>query len=663
MEPRQQGGPRPPVGGDSTLLEVGFPFREVSDVIAADQRVRDPRYLVHRWFARRPPALLRAALLAARLPANEAAALWDRYAEPEPWLSDVRVHDPFAGGGSTLVEADRLGAMVSGGDVDPVAVTLSRHLLAPPPREDLLEPMAQLLAHLRERLADVYPVEGDVIPLHYFTVARVSCPDCGVEDLLYRDLLLARDVGKVGSVVRGGRKQIAFCPDCLGIHDLPVSRKTVQCCGRRRPLGTGTFVGVSYTCGSCRRRSSLQALSAGTAPRVLVGVEETTASGRRIRPATMQDHERMTLATEVLAAEHGLPLADGAFPTHRRDQRPTSFGITSYRDLFNDRQLLTFGHAFKWINEASLEEPLRRALWLATSNALATNNRLCGYARDYGRLSALFSVRGYSLPLLAVELNPLHPSAGRGTLPRVLERMLRASSDSVRRYTYDRQTERVKAAALTFPFRTDGVVHHVSADVDEAASAVDVVGTDPPYFDYIDYDELSAFYRAWWPNAALGGVPILPSREEDRVEEFGLRLGQAFKRSMDRLRPGGLLFFTYHSQHAAAWDAIGFALDEAKARVTALWPVRSDPNMGHHGMTGSCDYDLLVVLRPMDQSNAAVPTAGVGEDAVARWIDSLGLDYGVADSANFRHAFLTCSPRWGSTALTDHEQAGVSDEQ
>ena len=37
------------------------------------------------------------------------------------------MHDPFAGGGSTLVEAARLGASVSGTDVDPLAVELVRH--------------------------------------------------------------------------------------------------------------------------------------------------------------------------------------------------------------------------------------------------------------------------------------------------------------------------------------------------------------------------------------------------------------------------------------------------------------------------------------------------------------------------------------------------------
>ena len=51
-------------------------------------------------------------------------------------------------------------------------------------------------------------------------------------------------------------------------------------------------------------------------------------------------------------------------------------------------------------------------------------DRLCGYATDYGRLSPLFSVRGYSLPALAVELNPLNLKSGRGTIAACIERFV-----------------------------------------------------------------------------------------------------------------------------------------------------------------------------------------------------------------------------------------------
>src|SRR5215216_1450850 len=52
------------------LAESWFPSVELSMVVAQDRRARDPVYAVHRWWARRPPALMRALLLASVLPAN-----------------------------------------------------------------------------------------------------------------------------------------------------------------------------------------------------------------------------------------------------------------------------------------------------------------------------------------------------------------------------------------------------------------------------------------------------------------------------------------------------------------------------------------------------------------------------------------------------------------
>ncbi|MBD5831394.1 DNA methyltransferase, partial [Janibacter melonis] len=81
--------------------------------------------------------MLRAVLLAATLPADTSpAAFWAAFRSEEPALAGITVHDPFLGGGTTLVEAARLGATVTGADIDPLAVTISRHQLNPPIAED-----------------------------------------------------------------------------------------------------------------------------------------------------------------------------------------------------------------------------------------------------------------------------------------------------------------------------------------------------------------------------------------------------------------------------------------------------------------------------------------------------------------------------------------------
>ena len=107
---RHKSSPRARTAAESsprrTFLEDGFPFRELSLVISADRRVRDPVYGVHRWWARRPPALLRGLLIASYLDAEATIEeFWRLFASAERPLTGQRVLDPFAGGGSTLVEA------------------------------------------------------------------------------------------------------------------------------------------------------------------------------------------------------------------------------------------------------------------------------------------------------------------------------------------------------------------------------------------------------------------------------------------------------------------------------------------------------------------------------------------------------------------------------
>ena len=79
-----------------------------------------PVYTMHKWFARRSSSIFRAILLGAALPAEEDGKPLDLMAEfykghggdarlKRPDGSPMRVLDPFMGGGTTVVEALRLG--------------------------------------------------------------------------------------------------------------------------------------------------------------------------------------------------------------------------------------------------------------------------------------------------------------------------------------------------------------------------------------------------------------------------------------------------------------------------------------------------------------------------------------------------------------------------
>ena len=629
-----------------TLLETAFPALAVSKVVAADRRNHDPAYAAHRWWARRPPAVLRSILLAASLPSGTShEEFWCLYGSEERPLTGLSAHDPFMGGGSTLVEAARLGANVSGTDVDATSQLIVAHALEPPKASEVAEVGKNLLRFLRLAFAQLYPSDGGE-PLHYFWIPIVTCPQCETSGPLFRTLLLARDAGKPGAVVRDFGMAV-FDPETLKVYHLtsPSRRQLTTASGRRARIDTGTFRSRKYECPTCDRRSSHRELGTGQAPRRLLAVERTPQGRRRgFDSPTHHDVAAMELASQQLEDPPvDLVLPDAEFDPERTDPRPRSYGISAVRDLFTDRQLLVLGAAHAWLDAAGLDEPVDRALRLALSNSLMTNNRLCSYATDYGRLSALFSVRGYSLPALSVELNPLHSRGGRGTLKQCISRVVRSSSTVVRRSTWDPEQGAVSSKRIAFERTSQvGDLGCSSAADHLPTSPVDLLVFDPPYYDYIVYDELAELFRAWNPELSLGGQ-TLQSSVEGHAEGFGTCLADCLRPAL-RARSGGRpIAFTYHSSNPSAWQAIGIALDEAKLRVTALWPVRSDGHMGHHSHPGNCEWDVVVVCRSIDETQAAPVQEGHGS-----WESLVGnLPVSTADSRNFEEALAMASPRFG----------------
>jgi putative DNA methylase len=212
------------------------------------------------------------------------------------------VLDPFAGGGSTLVEAARLGAHVVGGDVDPLAVRIISAELEPPRQEPLRRVGAELLAWLNDAFTKFYPMRDDVAPLHYFHVPMVECPSCKHRGPLYRNLVLVRDPRRRGAVVRDDGLT-CFCPRCFSLSPMrSPDAVRLRCCGQQRPISSGTFTGQSYCCPECGTRSSHRDLRTGVAEQRLIAVEETPLDGRRrLRAPTSEDLDAQQRARRSLS--------------------------------------------------------------------------------------------------------------------------------------------------------------------------------------------------------------------------------------------------------------------------------------------------------------------------------------------------------------------------
>jgi adenine-specific DNA methylase len=142
-----------------------------------------------------------------------------------------------------------------------------------------------------------------------------------------------------------------------------------------------------------------------------------------------------------------------------------------------------------------------------------------------------------------------------------------------------------------------------------ADSSVDFVITDPPYFDSVQYSDLSHFFRVWlqWflPNEAdwhFAPVSSAVAETEDEAEKYRTVLGAIFAEANRVLRrPHGRLVFTFHHWRADAWIQLTLALKTARFRLVNTFTVHSEnPISVHIRQLNALRHDSILVFQPTD---------------------------------------------------------------
>ena len=174
-------------------------------------------------------------------------------------------------------------------------------------------------------------------------------------------------------------------------------------------------------------------------------------------------------------------------------------------------------------------------------------------------------------------------------------------------------TSNAEARVLELPPEPGAIDLRCSSAADTQLTAtIDLLVFDPPYYDYIVYDELAELFRAWNDRYDQCGQTLQSATDGDGAK-FGVALADCLRPAIAARNEGLPIAFTYHSSNPVAWSAIGLALDETKLRITAMWPIRSDVHMGHHSHPGNCEWDIVVVCRPVSETTPAT-SAAIGSD-------------------------------------------------
>lgn len=652
---------------EQNLLEAGtLPFADLVRFATREGRRPRPIYQIHKWFARRLGCSFRALLVGAVQATT--ADFWKAYYETTN-LQGFTVLDPFVGGGTSVVEAARLGASIIGVDVDPIACAVTTAELAAANIEDLLPTLLLLQESVGKTIAPLHSVSGrdgvQLAAVHHFWVQIVHCPSCDVVGEAHPNYVLAEEADQ---------KRWVFCRKCHEPHTIKAKQKRFVCrlCMTKTDLDEAPVNNGAYTCLQCKEKIPLIVLGRETKqpPKwCLFAIEASPRTSGRSVPMKERVFLRATEEQQVSAMRASEALqqeleADPNFLPHheieseyRTDSRLTDYGYRQWSQLFNDRQLLHLGLLARELKK--LPDDKRRIMGLAFSNHLATNCMLTSYAAGWRRLTPLFGIRAFRHVPRPVELNPWLEGTGRGTFPNAIRQVLRAAAFAKAPKEPARHGGFRDVSAVT-PKEAPRVFSGNAQDLAKIDSdSVDMVLTDPPYFDNIAYSELSDFFQPWLEH--IGLVPEADKRRnlvkqalhacrknEESIEEFAANLGEAFNEVHRVLKPQGLLAFTFRHSTAEGWLSMAKALARSGLKPVQVLPMPGEAGTGLHTHSGTSLWDAVLIFRKLpavapseNLSNQQIKTA---QTSARRWRTRFRrqdrIPFNEADYANLFRALL-----------------------
>lgn len=670
------------------LIEVDLPIRRISDN-ARSERSTGPISTLHLWWARRPLAACRAVVLASALPdpadarcgdsfrtaasailrengllregagdvhalraalLDLIAVISDRKAAEDPrFLRPARLlvsaaakelgeeglvlADPFAGGGAIPVEGIRLGVRAIASDLNPIPVVLNRLLVEAVPRfgaerlSELIEEASRTVeTRARARLADVHPTERDGRAIAYLWARTIRCegPGCGIELPLVRSYWLDK------KSTSKARLQLTVKKGALEFSVLQGSA----------PPQEGIMRGGSASCPACGFTTANAALRAQLATRHggardarLLALATTDASGRnrRFRAPTEADHAAFQLAATRLA---GLP--NGALPTELVSElRPspnarglsaiTRIGVREFQDLFTARQAYCLAVFLDEIQraEGQLAQQHEKALVDAVVLGLAAAlgrcadhwNSCCTWNPTGLKLQQMFKRQAIPVVWDFCEANPFGGSVGSW------ESAVECVASALKNAGY--------SAVQGTVLQADAGNHPLPDD------AVDILFTDPPYYDSVPYADLSDFFYVWHRRLLRNRFPDLfdreltpkdeeaiwnpsrthvPSGQPKNKEFYEAKMRASLAEARRITKPSGIGIVVFAHKSTAGWEAILSALVNSGWVATASWPLDTELGTRMNAMgTASLASSVHIVCRPRETEDGSLDNTSVGD--------------------------------------------------
>jgi len=622
------------------MIETDFDVPFVAQLAQREKQIQQnyrPVIGVHKWFARRPGTLFRAILLAEFANGQPLASRFFQGHDKSPLI----VGDPFMGGGTPLLEANRLGCHVVGTDINPMAYWIVRQELAELDRQAFQTAARQVISAVELKIGDLYQTAcihcGDPqVPIKYsLWVKQQLCTACHQQIDLFPSYIVAKNQRHPNYVL--------LCPNCSALNEVtelnraPGAMSCTACDGYL--IIEGPARRNRCACPHCGHLNTYPNPDQGPPTHRLFALEyhcptcKPKHRGRFFKTPDAADFSRLAEAEshlDTLSQDH-IPNED--IPPGDETARLHRWGYQTYRQLFSSRQLSGLVTLVTAI-AAVQDESTRHALLTVFSDTLRYQNMLCRYDSYALKIIDIFSVHGFPVSLIQCENSLLGISGvGSGGFRHFVEKYDRAKKYCERPFevypgkpkkTVFVSGERIGARLVPeFPQSEDpksAFLQAASADTLALPPAsLDAVLTDPPYFANVQYAELMDFCYVWLRKHLANTVPafrpistrteaeLTVNQTEGRdINHFASGLSRMFVAFTQALKPGAPFVFTYHHNDIEAYLPIAVALLDASLACTATLPCPSEMSASIHiSGTRSSIVDSIFVCRTTGRVQAS----------------------------------------------------------
>jgi adenine-specific DNA methylase len=609
-----------------------------------------PIYSMHKWWARRPGSTFRILGLAALtdedvtqediLRENSSGSYEGLYLQDQgDKFEDATVLDPFAGGGTTLVETNRLGAQTIGYELNPVAWWTIKKSIDEVDLDLFKSEFEDLLSDVRDDIGHFFKTENpetgnECDILYSFLSQRIPCLSCDEDVSLFSRYTLAKKKANAPAAI--------YCPNdrCSDpVFELEREIKDEEkcpTCGHTFDPSEGNYGYGKYTCSNGHKhdiKETLQRLDEKPTFEYFAIQYESRRGNKRYKQPDADDLKNIEKVQNRIGEKDGLLYPQQSIPEGDKTQALLNYNYDEFHELFTDRQLLLFSKLFERAIEAE-NQNISEFLVTVVSNALNFASTLCRWHIGNQKGLDVFERHAYAPKIQPVEPNPLNDAGTLSSLENAFGRVYDAKEYC------ERPFEKVKENGSVNQYYIQGesisedrlldlkssTSEHIDLS-DAGVDSVDYVITDPPYYDNVQYSELSDFFYIWLreclkdeyeefkPELVPKAREIVANSKAGKDEEFFINgLTNVFSESYRVLDEDGEMIFTYHHNENEAWSVILRAIIESGFTVAGAYPVQSErSNSTHISDLDNAEYDILLFCNK-EEANEEITLSELRDD-------------------------------------------------